>query len=341
MRGRGSAAEALRLQPLPHAGEEARGVRVGAEHLRRQTGLRLDERMVRVREIDDRDVPPGLGRDRGEPSLREPRRDVSVATAVHPERGDLQLADRRESDRRRPGPPSEPARRSPRRSALPGDHPGPRDPGRGRSRRPSPQGRRRRAGTGSQAHVRRREGRSTRPGCAPSARPASDRSRAAPRGSAPLPARRGRACRSCPPSATRRGSGRRTGRSRACRRRGRPRRGGRASPRAREGTHAASAPSRGRTTAPACLPAPGGISNVPDSRVRPAPELHLELAHAHACSLLAVDHGRPRAEPGRPGARRPRGEAGADRECRHPPGRSHAPSRSRGRRCGPGRTGRR
>ena len=46
-----------------------------------------------------------------------------------------------------PAPPSEPARRSPRPSAWRCDRPGPRDPGKGRSRRPSPRGRRRRAGT--------------------------------------------------------------------------------------------------------------------------------------------------------------------------------------------------
>ncbi len=92
----------MRPQPRADAGDETWREGVGAEHLGGEARLRLDERVVRVRE--DGDLDPAAAA-RLEPLDRETWRDVPVATAVQPQRGDAQLSEpRRRIDPAAPRP---------------------------------------------------------------------------------------------------------------------------------------------------------------------------------------------------------------------------------------------
>src|SRR3954470_5853968 len=92
---RGSGAEPVRGEPRANGGEESGREPARPEHLAPEGRLRLDERVVRVREDSYVDVATRFGRDRLEAAHREPRRNVLVEPAVQPEHRDLRRLDPR------------------------------------------------------------------------------------------------------------------------------------------------------------------------------------------------------------------------------------------------------
>ena len=90
------ATEPMCVQPLPDPREQARREGRRPQHLRRQARAGLDKGVVRVRKADDREIAARLPGDRSQAALREPRRDVPVASAVNPEGRDPQLSDPRD-----------------------------------------------------------------------------------------------------------------------------------------------------------------------------------------------------------------------------------------------------
>ena len=111
------------FDPGADAGEESGREGVGAEHLRRQPGLGLDQRVIRLGEGLDRERAAGLGRDRLEPADGEPRRNVLVEPSVRPEAPGCGARRSREWDRPRRGLRRARGRRSRPRSAPAASHP--------------------------------------------------------------------------------------------------------------------------------------------------------------------------------------------------------------------------